>query len=174
MDYYYYRFLVSTSLQRSKLANLTLTKPDGLDRPLEALMDPQYDVVVMPHLPETDYLLRLAQKNEALTPIIVLLGQHSPELIATLVESGARDYLVRGHMPDELVHRMLHYNAQLKVAHAQIRRLSRLDPLTGTLNRNGFQSDVENALQRSERYKYRTALLYLNIDQFTLINEQFG
>ncbi len=166
--------ILSTCLDRAVPQRFELAACDTLDRPLEALLDPSYDAVIIAHAAETDYLLRLAQKNQSCTPIIVLLDQAPAETVAHLKESGAEDYLVRGQLQDQLVHRILDYSIQLKYARLQIQQLSSRDLLTGALNRSGFRAHVNRAMERSERYGFRTALLYLNIDQFTYVNEQFG
>ncbi len=64
------------------------------------------------------------------------------DVIAQLREYGAQDYLIRGQLQDELVHRILDYNIQLKDAREQIQQLSNRDTLTGALNRTGFRAHV--------------------------------
>ena len=81
---------------------------------------------------------------------------------------------MRGHLQDALVHRILDYSIQLKEARDQILQLSNRDALTGALNRAGFRAHLERAMDRSERYGFNTALLYINIDQFANINDHYG
>ncbi|MFK8050509.1 MAG: putative bifunctional diguanylate cyclase/phosphodiesterase [Halioglobus sp.] len=147
---------------------------ESIERPLEALMEPSNSVVVISYAPETEYVLRLAQKNNVTIPIIVLMDEANAEVIAQLKEYGAQDYLVRGQLQDALVHRVLDYSIQLKAARERIQQLSNRDPLTGSLNRTGFRAHVERAMERSERYGFNTALLYINIDQFANINDHYG
>jgi diguanylate cyclase (GGDEF)-like protein len=143
-------------------------------RPLEALLDPAIDAVIMAGGPETEYLLRLAQKNNASAPIVLLLDEVTDKISAQLRDYGAQDYLVRGQLQDQLVHRILDYSIQLKQARDQIRQLSSRDTLTGALNRAGFRAHLERAIHRSERYGFNTALLYINVDQFANINDNYG
>jgi diguanylate cyclase (GGDEF)-like protein len=145
-----------------------------MERPLEALMDPMVDAVIMAYGPETEYVLRLAQRHEATVPIIMLIDEARDDLVAQLRELGAQDYLVRGQLQDPLVHRILDYSIQLKQARERIQQLSNRDGLTGALNRVGFRSHLERAMERSERYKFNTALLYINIDQFAHVNDNYG
>jgi diguanylate cyclase (GGDEF)-like protein len=72
------------------------------------------------------------------------------------------------------VHRVLDYSIQLKQAREKIQQLSNRDPLTGALNRVGFRAHLERAMGRSERYGFNTALLYINIDQFANVNDNYG
>ena len=140
----------------------------------ESMLDPMIDAVIMTYGPETEYLLRLAQKNQATVPLILLLDDENDQLASQLRELGAQDYLVRGQLQDALVHRVLDYSIQLKQARDTIQQLSNRDSLTGALNRTGFRAHMERAMERSERYDFNTALLYINMDQFANINDHYG
>ena len=168
------QLILSSCLDRAQPPRFQLTTTESMERPLEALMDPGHDVVIISYAPETEYLLRLAQKNNVAVPIIVLVDEAQDDLIAQLQEHGAQDYLIRGQLQDGLVHRILDYSIQLKAAREQIQQLSSRDSLTGALNRSGFRAHVERAMDRSERYGFSTALLYINIDQFSNINDHYG
>jgi diguanylate cyclase (GGDEF)-like protein len=166
--------LISACLERARPARFHIASSESIERPLEALLDPTIDAVIMAHGPETEYLLRLANKNESAAPLILLLDATDEETLEQLQELGAQDYLIRGHLQDALVHRVLDYSIQLHQAREQIRQLSNRDPLTGALNRAGFRAHLERAMGRSERYGFNTALLYINIDQFAHINDHYG
>lgn len=166
--------IVSASLERARPARFHLASSESMERPLEALLDPMIDAVIMAHGPETEYLLRLANKNEAAAPLILLLDEADQAVITQLQELGAQDYLIRGQLNDALVHRILDYSIQLRQARDTIRQLSNRDTLTGALNRVGFRAHLERAMGRSERYGFKTALLYINIDQFANINDHYG
>jgi diguanylate cyclase (GGDEF)-like protein len=166
--------IVSASLERARPARFHLASSESMERPLDALLDPAVDAVIMAYGPETEYLLRLASKNEATAPLILLLDEANETTITQLRELGAQDYLIRGQLQDALVHRVLDYSIQLKQAREQIRQLSNRDPLTGALNRVGFRAHLERAMGRSKRYGFNTALLYINIDQFANINDHYG
>ena len=166
--------ILSACLGRATPARFRLASTNLIERPLEALLDPSIDAVIMASGPETEYLLRLAQKNNATAPIILLLDATSEKITAQLREYGAQDYLLRGHLQDQLVHRVLDYSIQLKAARDQIVQLSNRDSLTGALNRVGFRAHLERAMDRSQRYGFNTALLYINVDQFANINDNYG
>ena len=166
--------VLAASLERARPQRFELATAQSMERPIEALLDPTIDVVVMAHGPQTEYLLRLAAKNEAAAPIIVLLDEANDQTGNQLRELGAQDYLVRGQFQDALLHRILDYNAKLKSAREKIQQLSNRDPLTGALNRGGFRAHLERAMGRSARYGFNTALLYINIDNFANVNDHYG
>ena len=103
-----------------------------------------------------------------------MLDDASDTTVKQLRELEAQDYLIRGQLHDDLVHRILDYCIQLKQARDKIQQLSNRDTLTGTLNRVGFRAHLERAMGRSERYGFNTALLYINIDQFANVNDHYG
>lgn len=166
--------ILTSCLERAQSGRFQLTILESMARPLEALMDPAHDAVIIAYAPETEYLLRLAQKNKSTVPIIVLMDAVNDGVTTRLQEYGAQDYLIRGQLQDAMIHRILDYNIQLKAAREEIRQLSYRDALTGALNRTGFRAQVERAITRSERYGFKTALLYINIDQFSNINDHYG
>jgi len=56
----------------------------------------------------------------------------------------------------------------------EIRELAMRDPLTGLANRNRFHADIEQARANAKRLDSRVALLFLDIDRFKNINDEFG
>jgi diguanylate cyclase (GGDEF)-like protein len=58
-----------------------------------------------------------------------------------------------------------------------VERLSdsaRTDPLTGVLNRRGFDEHFEYELERARRGSGRLSLVLLDLDHFKLVNDRFG
>jgi len=49
-----------------------------------------------------------------------------------------------------------------------------VDPLTETLNRRGFERELRRSLAYVQRYGVSAALLYLDLDDFKLINDRHG
>ena len=67
--------ILSACLGRALPARFNLASSESMQRPIEALLDPMIDAVIMTYGPETEYLLRLAQKNQATVPLILLLDE---------------------------------------------------------------------------------------------------
>lgn len=55
-----------------------------------------------------------------------------------------------------------------------LRAESREDPLTGLLNRRGFDAELERAFDMVRRYGSDAALLYVDLDEFKAINDRHG
>jgi len=61
-----------------------------------------------------------------------------------------------------------------KLEEKRLIELARVDPLTGVINRAGFELRVAEAMERCRSTRVLMALLYLDIDRFKQINDQFG
>jgi diguanylate cyclase (GGDEF)-like protein len=58
--------------------------------------------------------------------------------------------------------------------HAEITRISRADPLTGCLNRRGFEERMEAELAQGARTGLPVGLILLDLDHFKAINDAHG
>lgn len=62
----------------------------------------------------------------------------------------------------------------LKAAEEEIRSLAFYDNLTGLANRMLFQDRLKFEIQQAQRLTQKFALLYLDLDQFKMVNDTFG
>jgi len=63
---------------------------------------------------------------------------------------------------------------EMKMAEQQVAWLADHDSLTGLVNRRRFQEQFENLLLMSNRYKYRGAVIFIDLDDFKAINDTQG
>jgi diguanylate cyclase (GGDEF)-like protein len=73
--------------------------------------------------------------------------------------------------------RMRTLESELGAAHARIRHLETLietDPLLDILNRRGFERELARAIARVARYDGSAAVVFIDLDHFKSINDQFG
>lgn len=49
-----------------------------------------------------------------------------------------------------------------------------LDPLTGIFNRRYFENQLSKELQRASRYEHNLTVLFIDIDHFKRVNDEFG
>jgi diguanylate cyclase (GGDEF)-like protein len=63
---------------------------------------------------------------------------------------------------------------RLRDAYCGLKRISQHDPLTGLLNRRGFEESAERELGRAARYHRPIAFAVVDIDRFKEVNDRFG
>jgi diguanylate cyclase (GGDEF)-like protein len=64
--------------------------------------------------------------------------------------------------------------AALRARLAEAENLAERDPLTGALNRRGFMRALEAAISSVERYQHPAAVVFLDLDGFKAVNDQYG
>lgn len=84
------------------------------------------------------------------------------------------------HWSDEEREVMVNAADQVAIAieqvahHESLRRLSRTDALTGLLNRRAFFEEVEGRIVQARRRGRSGALVYVDLDNFKLVNDRLG
>ncbi|BFU43161.1 diguanylate cyclase [Krasilnikovia sp. MM14-A1004] len=68
----------------------------------------------------------------------------------------------------------LRYSAAMVSLQRRLSDLSRIDPLTGCLNRRGFEERLANELAEADRTGDSAVLLLVDLDGFKEINDRFG
>lgn len=68
----------------------------------------------------------------------------------------------------------LYVLARLRDREANLARLSKIDPLTGAMNRRQFVATFERELARSERHRHCLAIVIVDLDHFKNINDRHG
>ncbi|MAA96165.1 MULTISPECIES: sensor domain-containing diguanylate cyclase [unclassified Arsukibacterium] len=66
------------------------------------------------------------------------------------------------------------YQNQLQQSNLQLQQVNRLDGLTGVLNRNYWQQQLEVEVQRAARYQHPLSLLFFDLDKFKRLNDDYG
>lgn len=122
-----------------------LTRAGTVAKGLEELESRRVDVVLLDlSLPDSHGLDTFERIHQAVpsVPIVVLSGLSDEETALAAVRSGAQDYLVKGHVDEDLLGRAIHYaieRQRLEDAQRFLARASRI--LAGSL-------DFETTLQR--------------------------
>ena len=82
-----------------------------------------------------------------------------------------RESTVTKHELEEEVKRQ---TMQLEKKHEQLIFLSEHDPLTGLYNRRAFDKSLENAIVKANRTKCKLAILFIDLDDFKVVNDTYG
>ena len=111
--------------------------------------------------------------------ILVGTGNSSPEDLRQILDAGADDYIAKPYHPGLLEIRLsvaessIKGIARRKALEAELLFLAHHDPLTGLTNRSGIGPAIENAMEIA-RLGDPGAVLYLDLDNFKIINDSLG
>ena len=144
--------------------------------------------VVMPVMDGFE-VARLLHENEQTRsiPIIFITANQDDGQIEEAYLSGAVDYIQKPIRKTALISKVrvfldlwqLRHGLELeveqrRVAEHRVEHLATHDPLTNLHNRRGLYEELSELIYRSQRYKYSSAVIYVDLDGFKHVNDHFG
>jgi diguanylate cyclase (GGDEF)-like protein len=158
--------------------------------------------VVMPEMDGLEVLRRIrAIHSTAILPVIMVTAMAESKDVVQALELGANDYItkpidvgitfarVQNHIARqqaeralaEQLHKLENINreleneiAQRKISDARIQQMAHHDSLTGLSNRSYFRDQLTRSFDRVEQDGGSFDLLFIDLDQFKLINDSLG
>jgi diguanylate cyclase (GGDEF)-like protein len=146
-----------------------------------ALLTENWDIVITDHnLPgySSGATLAAVKRSGLDIPVIIVSGSIGEEIAVAAMKNGASDYIMKNNLARLVpaVQRELR-ETQNRLAHRRaqetLRHLALNDPLTGLTNRHEFEIRLGRALDRVGN-GVQHALLYMDLDQFKIINDTCG
>jgi len=147
----------------------------------QALNNDRWDIVITDHnLPgfSSDASIATVKRFDPDMPIIIVSGTIGEDLAVMAMRNGAHDYIMKNNLARlapaverelrETKNRIAHRRAQETIQHLALH-----DPLTGLSNRHDFESRLKNLLSNVGGDATH-ALMYLDLDQFKIINDTCG
>ena len=141
-----------------------------------------WDLVVTDHnMPAfgSSEALKITKAIQPETPIIVVSGAISDDVAVDSMKSGAQDYIMKDNLARlvPVVERELRESEQ-RSAHRAVEKkaayLANHDVLTDLINREQFKVHLEQALETALEQGMEHALIYVDLDQFKIINDTCG
>jgi diguanylate cyclase (GGDEF)-like protein len=132
---------------------------------------------------------RLLHENEKMRslPIIFITANQEEAHIEEAYLTGAVDYIQKPIRKTALLSKVsvfldlwsLRFGLeqeieQRRAAELRVEHLATHDPLTNLPNRRGLYEELSELIYRSRRYKYSSAVIYVDLDGFKHVNDQFG
>lgn len=145
-----------------------------------------FDIVLMdyllPDMDGEDILKRIARHPDRHSAVIVVTGIYDdPKFEQSCIETGAQDVVIKTDLSIKHLSRaMLHARTRHLLEHElhesqkRLKLLAENDSLTGLSNRYYFDGTLRAAISRAERFKSKLALMFIDLDNFKNINDNFG
>jgi len=141
----------------------------------------EWDLILADHnLPgfSSTEALKLSKAHDPNIPFILVSGSIGEEIAVDAMKSGAHDYVMKSNLSrlvpainrelGEAKNRRDHQAAQAKIRHMAFH-----DSLTGLYNRAEFEKRLFNILSINQENTTH-ALLYIDLDQFKVVNDSCG
>ena len=145
-----------------------------------------FDLVLLDYLlPDMDgdeILKKIARHPDRHSAVIVVTGIYDdPKFEQSCIETGAQDVVIKTDLSIKHLSRaMLHARTRHLLEHElhesqkRLKILAENDNLTGLSNRYYFDKSLRSAVSRAERHRNKLALLFIDLDDFKYINDNFG
>jgi diguanylate cyclase (GGDEF)-like protein len=127
-------------------------------------------------LPDCEGLHALVRLTElGLEAPIVVIGDSPDEAVAVqAVQAGAEDYLVREQIDERRLLRTIRQALGRQDSQSKLTRGALYDRLTGAANRVLFERRTEQAVLSGRAHDQRFALMFVDLDRFKPINDDYG
>jgi len=147
-----------------------------------AIKSNKWDLIITDHnLPMMDskQCLSMVKSMDSDIPIIVVSGCIGEDVAVEAMKSGAHDYIMKGNLQRLLPAvtrevREAESRRARRRAEETIHHMAFHDALTGLANRHEFEHRLQIALMSAKEYDISHAVLYLDLDQFKIINDTCG
>ena len=114
-------------------------------------------------------------------PIIIITEYDSSDFALDITRNGACDYLIKGYFSkNNLIKSIFLAIERQKLVNTvyeqqkELKKLAIIDELTGINNRRSLLDNIEKNIILSKRYKFPLSLSICDIDEFKLINDNYG
>ncbi len=179
------RAAIIRTLKKSNL-DVYIEEAITVNQGLELYSKRVFDIILLDYsMPSRDGIeMILDIRNEAKDSgtAIVMMSTHEDENIALeCIKAGAQDFLTKADISEKklrraILHSTTRHDLEKKLfqTYQQVKQLAETDSLTGLPNRYFFDESVKLAITNNKRNDHILALLLLDIDNFKLINDNFG
>ncbi len=169
--------LVAELLSHIRDVHYELVWCSRLDEALPQILSNQYQVVLLDYYwgeSTTRDLLNAARVHVCQTPIVVMTDEMETQVDREAIRAGAADYLIKGQIDHQLLERSLRYAIERKKTEQHLTRLAHYDQLTDIPNRLLFRDRLEHAVNLAERDGTSFALMFIDLNGFKQVNDNFG
>lgn len=169
--------LIAEILSHIRHVEYELVWCNQLESALNKILSQEFDVALLDYYwgnANARDLLNAARVQACQTPIVVMTDEMETEVDREAIRAGAADYLIKGQIDHLLLERALRYAIERKQTEQHLSRLAHYDPLTDVPNRILFRDRLEHAINLAERDKNSFTLMFIDLNGFKQVNDNFG
>jgi diguanylate cyclase (GGDEF)-like protein len=169
--------LIEKELELAMHNEYTLRKAMTLEAALNLLPHHQFDVALLDRsLPDAENFegLHSIQNMAPELPIVFLTSYQNEETALASIQQGAQDYLLKGKSDGLVIKRAIQFAILRKKFEFVLIERANFDVLTGLANRWLFKNRLDMAIAKLKRHQAIFAVLYLDLDFFKNINDEYG
>ncbi len=179
------RAAITRTLKKSNLS-VNISEATTVDKALKLYAEHTFDVVLLDYnLPLRDGIEMIVEirneQQESNTAIVMMSTSEDEELALKCIKAGAQDFLIKSEISERklkraILHAAARHDLEKKLfeTYQRVKILAETDSLTGLPNRYFFDESLKLALTSNRRDGQNLALLLLDLDNFKLINDNFG
>lgn len=179
------RAVITRTLRKSNLT-VIITEAMTVDHGLKLYAENSFDIVLLDYnLPLRDGIEMIVEirnyPKDSNTAIVMMSTSEDEDLALECIKAGAQDFLIKSEISEKklkraILHSTTRHNLENKLfeTYQKVKVLAETDALTGLSNRYYFDESLKLALSNNHRNKKILALLLLDLDNFKLINDNFG
>ena len=132
-----------------------IRRADTLSTGLSTLSETPDAVLLDLNLPDSEGLatVETVVSQAPHVPVVVLTGSRGAELGSAAIQRGAQDYLRKGHISAEVLHRTLRYAIERQESHREIVELNRRLALLTQLIRQDLRDDLQMVVGRGDELR---------------------
>ena len=119
-------------------------------------------------------LFEIIKQNGRHTSVIILTGMEEKDIDELALKAGIADFLGKSTVNAKILERAIRYAVHRRKMAIEQEYLAHHDPLTELVNRSIFFDRLKHLLSKSHRHQRLHAILYLDLDFFKSINDEYG
>lgn len=136
-----------------------------------------YDIAMLDlSLPDASGLESFDQVRaiDARIPVVVLTGSNDEDLALRAIESGAQDFMAKGHVTGQMLFRAVRFAIARQRKVMGFQAAADNDPLTGMPNRRHLETRFKEMLLNAQEHGQPMSISLLDVDHFKKINDKHG
>lgn len=157
--------------------NFEIDEARGFAEAEKMLQDKVYDSCLIDYYLDGRTGIELLESIKHSNPnssVILLTGLDEDSIDKDAMNAGASDYLCKDEISAKLLGRTIQYSVHQKKIDRDRDFLAHHDSLTQLVNRTLFFDRLSHAVERATRQELECTILYIDVDHFKQVNDEFG